>query len=47
LTRDTSWIRVLSAAEISEIETAVSDVRRRGLDLLALSPDNFRLPSFE
>jgi hypothetical protein len=45
LTRESDWIRVLEPAEVAEVRAAVAEVRRRGAELLDLSPALFRLPT--
>lgn len=40
------WIFPLSAAAIDEIDKAVSDVKRRGLEMEAITAADFPLPSF-
>jgi hypothetical protein len=44
LQQRTDWIRPFSAAELSEIDTAVQDVKRRGLTWLDVTREAFPLP---
>src|SRR4051812_3009598 len=43
--REAEWTYSLSAAEIAEIERATGDVRARGLDIAAITRDDFPLPT--
>jgi hypothetical protein len=44
--REDEWICRLSAAEITEIDTATSSVRARGLDIAEIGRADFPLPTF-
>lgn len=46
LAREKDWIRVLEPREVAEVLDAVGEVRRRGVELLDLSPALFPLPIF-
>lgn len=43
--REAEWTYRLSPAEIAEIEAATRDVRARGLDIAAITSDDFPLPT--
>ena len=43
--REPEWTYCLSPAEIAEIEAATREVRARGLDLAAITSDDFPLPT--
>ena len=46
LARSTGWIRPLAAAAIAEIDAALREIQRRGLDWREVRKKDFPLPGF-
>ena len=46
LTRSTDWIRAITATEIEELDGALREVQRRGLDWRNMTRDDFAIPRF-
>src|SRR5437016_3299789 len=44
MTKRTDWIRPLTAAEIAELESAVAELDRTGIDIAAIGPRHLKVP---
>src|SRR5579871_1050716 len=47
MAKRTDWIRPLTSAEITELETAVAELDRTGIDIAAIGPQHLKVPGLQ
>src|SRR5437879_2962347 len=47
MAKRTDWIRPLTAAEIAELEAAVAQLDRTGIDIAAIGPQHLKVPGLQ